>query len=102
MKWYKLIVPAAIGLLVGAIVARKVKHQLLPEIALKRVKEHFAKEGPISGSWIMMEQEEYERDGQIFHVYKGGITRTIDGEKKQYTFYVNASDGHILEITNLN
>ncbi len=103
MKWYKLVAPAAVGLAVGAVIGKKVKDQwLVPEVALKRAKELFKEDGPISGSWIMMQKEPYEMNGQTYTVYKGGISRNLDGETSQYQFRVNAKNGEILETEPIN
>ncbi|MDQ0351297.1 putative small secreted protein [Alkalibacillus filiformis] len=97
MKWYKLIVPAAVGATVGAYVGKKIKEQwIVPEVALKHVKELFKQGGPISGSWILMEKELYRKDGQQYIAYQGGISRTVDGQTQHYKFYVDASTGQIL------
>ncbi|MBU6080271.1 MULTISPECIES: PepSY domain-containing protein [Allobacillus] len=97
MKWYKLVAPAAVGLIAGAVIGKKVKDQwLIPEVALNRVKEMYKEDGPISGSWIMMQKEPYEKDGETYTVYRGGISRNIDGVTSQYQFKVNAKNGEIL------
>lgn len=99
MKWYKLIAPAAIGMTVGTLIGRKVTNQWLnPEVALKKVKEAFKTNGPISGSWILMEREEFSKEDELYHVYRGGISRNIDGKTVQYAFLVDATNGDILEI----
>ncbi|GAA0455823.1 PepSY domain-containing protein [Alkalibacillus silvisoli] len=98
MKWYKLAIPAAIGITVGSILGKKIKeHWLIPEVALKRVKEQFKQSGPISGSWILMEQEEYAQAGKLYTVYQGGVSRTVDGRTEHYKFYADATNGEILE-----
>src|SRR5690625_3813338 len=67
-----------------------------PENALKHAKEAFKKQGPISGSWIYMKPEEVEKNGLKYMAYRGGITRTIDGVKKQYEFYTDIDTGAII------
>ncbi|WP_411953683.1 peptidase M4 [Alkalibacillus sp. S2W] len=98
MKWYKLVVPATVGIAVGTIVGKKVKDQwLVPEVALNRVKEEFKQSGPISGSWILMDKKAYDHNGQSFKVYEGGVSRTIDGKTEQYQFVADATSGQILD-----
>ncbi|TFB25084.1 peptidase M4 [Filobacillus milosensis] len=102
MKWYKLIAPTAIGLTVGTIIGKKVKDRwLFPEVALKKVKESFKENGPISGSWILMELKELKKDDELIKVYRGGVSRNIDGQTIQYEFYVDAANGEIVEINHL-
>ncbi|WP_027964211.1 peptidase M4 [Halalkalibacillus halophilus] len=98
MKWYKLAVPAAIGISVGAVIGKKVRDEwIIPEVALKRVKEQFKEHGPISGSWILMKKEDFEQDGKIYQTYRGGVSRNIDGETLQYNFVADATNGNILD-----
>lgn len=90
---------------IGAVVGYMVKQQfdnyqsVTPEKALKHAKETFKKQGPISGSWIYMKPEEIEKDGLLYNAYRGGVTRTIDGENKQYEFHVDVDTGAVLGAT---
>ncbi|MFD1851085.1 PepSY domain-containing protein [Oceanobacillus bengalensis] len=88
----------ALGATIGYIANQQVQtyQKVSPEKALKRAKEIFKKTGPISGSWIYMKAEEIEKDGLLFNAYRGGITRTIDGENKQYEFCIDAETGGII------
>ncbi|MGM8215660.1 peptidase M4 [Bacillaceae bacterium W0354] len=102
MKWYKLIAPAAIGITVGTLLAKKVKKHLnLPEEALERAKAIF-KNGVISGSWIVMEKETINKDGEELSVYKGGITHLVDGKSYEYRFISDALNGELIEMNLLN
>ena len=44
-----------------------------------------------------MKPEEVERNGLLYNAYRGGITRNIDGENKQYEFYVDVETGGIID-----
>ncbi|PKR79329.1 peptidase M4 [Halalkalibacillus sediminis] len=102
MRWYKLIAPAAVGITVGTIIGKKVKDQwLVPEVALKRAKEVFKQDGPISGSWIIMEKENYSKSDENLLVYRGGVTRNVDGETTQYEFFVDATNGKLIESSKI-
>ncbi|RPF55312.1 peptidase M4 [Aquisalibacillus elongatus] len=102
MKWYKLIAPAAIGVTVGTLVGKKVRDKyLFPEKVLKQVKNSLKQDGPISGSWILMEVKDYTVDGQTIKAYQGGVTRLENGENTQYLFHVNAENGDIIDLEKL-
>lgn len=99
MSIKRTIIATGLGIVAGYIV----KHQLdqhqknAPENVLKNVKEIFKQQGPISGSWIYMKPEEIERNGLIYTAYRGGITRNLSGENKQYEFYADADTGTIID-----
>lgn len=67
-----------------------------PEKALENAKETFRRIGPISGSWIYMKPEQVEKNGLLYDAYRGGITRNIDGEKKQYEFFADVETGAVI------
>ncbi|MFC3040158.1 PepSY domain-containing protein [Virgibacillus xinjiangensis] len=71
--------------------------KVTPEKALKHAKETFKKNGPISGSWIYMKPEEVEKNGLLYQAYRGGVTRNIDGQNKQYEFYVDTETGAVID-----
>lgn len=101
MRWKKSIAAISLGALVGFIAAKQISEnqQLSPEKALKRAKESFKRQGPISGSWIHMKTEELAKDDFPYTVYRGGVSRTVDGETKQYEFYIDAVTGTILDVS---
>ncbi|WP_141433774.1 PepSY domain-containing protein [Bacillus sp. 03113] len=65
--------------------------------ALELVKEAFKRDGAISGSWIHMKKEFFEKNDVQYEVYKGGISKTANGVIQQYEFIANAQNGEILE-----
>ncbi len=95
----KVILAAALGFAIGYLAREQVNHyqKVTPEKALNHAKEMFKRKGPISGSWIYMKPEEVERNGLLYNAYRGGITRNIDGENKQYEFYVDVETGGIID-----
>lgn len=101
MKKRNLILAASIGFAVGYLIKSEMesKQKVTPEKALSNAKEAFKRKGPISGSWIYMKPEEVERNGLVYNAYRGGITRNIDGENKQYEFYVDVETGGIISST---
>ncbi len=103
MNWKTFIIGAAVGLIGGyalkEVISKKVN--ICPEKVLSQVKSQFKQQGPITGSWILMEAEPYSK-GQIhYDVYKGGISKQEDGVNKQYEFIADASTGTILEVNTL-
>lgn len=101
MKKRNLILAASIGFAVGYLLRDQMeqKQQITPEKALSNAKEAFKRTGPISGSWIYMKPEEVEKNGLVYQAYRGGITRNIDGNNKQYEFYVDVETGGIIAST---
>ena len=77
------------------------KEKVSPEDVLEQVKQAFKKEGSISGSWINMKAEAFLQSPIEYHVYKGGISRNVNGETERYEFTADASTGTVLEITPL-
>src|SRR5690625_1266075 len=87
-----------VGIAIGYLAKTQIDQyrRITPENALKKAKEAFRRKGPISGSWIYMKPEEDEKKDLIYMVYRGGISRNIDGENKQYEFYADVDTGAII------
>lgn len=102
MNWKSFILGVSIGLIGGYAVKEAIsqKGKVSPERVLEHVKSEFKKEAAfnISGSWIHMEAEPYEKGRIHYQVYKGGISTNEDGTSKQYEFIVDAATGSILEV----
>ncbi|WP_164668323.1 PepSY domain-containing protein [Virgibacillus doumboii] len=98
MNLKKAVLATGVGVAVGYLVKQQIdeKQTITPEKALKQAKESFKKQGPISGSWIYMKPEEVEKNGLLYNAYRGGVTRNIDGENKQYEFYVDVDTGAVI------
>lgn len=98
MNTKRLLIAAGAGAAAGYLIKQQVDHlqKVTPERALKHAKESFKKSGPISGSWIYMKPEEVEKNGLLYKAYRGGVTRNIDGENKQYEFYVDVDTGAVV------
>lgn len=73
--------------------------KLTPEKALQKAKEVLEQSGPINGSWIYMKPETFEKNGLSYRTYRGGISRNIDGENKQYDFHIDIETGAIIDVT---
>lgn len=100
MKWKALFVGTVIGVIGGySLTECMLKKQYpSPEEVLKKIKREFKKQGPITGSWICTDQEQYEKGPLHFNVYKGGISRKINGKIEQYEFIADVESGNILDI----
>jgi len=98
MKKRYLFLAACAGAIVGYITKVQLQpyQKVSPEKALKQAKEAFKQKGPISGSWIYMKPEKIEKNGLEYEAYRGGVTRNIDGENKQYEFYADVQTGVII------
>lgn len=93
------VLAAGLGAIVGYLAKQQIDQyqQTTPESVLKNAKESFKQQGPISGSWIYMNPEEVERNGLTYTAYRGGVTRNIDGQNKQYEFYADVDTGTIID-----
>jgi len=103
MNWKSFLLGVAVGL-AGGYAAKEIlsqKTSVSPDKALSMAKEAFKKQGPISGSWILMNAEEYEKDNLHYKVYRGGISRLTGEDMKQYEFIADAGTGTILEAYQL-
>lgn len=99
MSMKKAVVAAGLGVAVGYLAKYQMDQlqKTTPEKALKLAKESFKKEGPVSGSWIYMKPEEFEKNGFTYNAYRGGVTRNIDGENKQFEFHVDVETGAVID-----
>ncbi|MFD1038179.1 PepSY domain-containing protein [Virgibacillus byunsanensis] len=98
MSVKRAVLAAGLGVAVGYLAKQQIDQyqKVTPEKALKNAKETFKKQGPISGSWIYMKPEDIEKDGLYYTAYRGGVTRNVDGENKQYEFHVDVETGAVI------
>src|SRR5699024_3867337 len=89
------------GFSLGFLLKEVLQHnkKLTPDRALKQAKEVFQKNGPINGSWIYMKPEKLEKNGLTYDTYRGGISRNIDGNNKQFDFHIDIETGVIVDST---
>ncbi|MED4203033.1 PepSY domain-containing protein [Neobacillus mesonae] len=104
MNWKSFIVGAAVGILSGYATREIIlkKSKVSPEKVLENVKKKFTQTGPITGSWIHMAAEPYEKHDIHYQVYKGGISKNIDGVNEQYEFTADASTGTLIDVQRLS
>ncbi len=93
------------GILTGiaaGIVVKEVIDRTSPYVSadtvLNGIKDEFKKEGPIDGSWIVMKTEPFENKMIFMDVYRGGISRIMNGELEQYEFAADATTGTVVEL----
>jgi predicted small secreted protein len=101
MNWKSLFAGLGLGLAVGYIIGNKLQGQhISAERALSIAKKTFSKKGEITGSWIHMVPEAFERYDLTYDVYRGGITAIVEGVQRRFEFLVDSSTGAILEVKN--
>jgi predicted small secreted protein len=102
MNWKYFLVGVGTGL-AGAYAVKEVvtRKDISPENVLEKAKDAFKKAGPISGSWINMNPENYSRPPIEYKIYRGGISRNLDGVLEQFEFVADAASGTILETNKL-
>jgi predicted small secreted protein len=100
LNWKSFVFGLSIGIVSGyglkEVASQKIP--VSPERVLNDAKKLFKKNGPISGSWIQMKAEPYERNELTYQVYKGGISKVAEGKNKQYEFIADAASGTILDV----
>ncbi|MBS4191668.1 hypothetical protein KHA94_15870 [Bacillus sp. FJAT-49705] len=104
MNWKSFILGVGVGLASGY-AARELlaqKTTVSPEKALANAKNAFKKAGPISGSWIQMQSEKYEKGHLKYDIYRGGISRQEGDRVEQYEFIADTGTGLILDAYKLS
>jgi predicted small secreted protein len=99
VNWKSFVLGSAVGLIAGYAVKETLsKRDVSAEKVLEHVKNEFKKHGPISGSWIHMEAETFEKLPITYRVYKGGISRNSSGLNEQFEFIADAQTGTLIDI----
>jgi predicted small secreted protein len=104
MHWKTFILGVALGAISGYATNKYISTQsfVSAEKVLDHAKKLFKEQGPISGSWIHMKAENFDKNNLTYQVYKGGISRKSDsGEREQFEFIADAKTGTLLEIYTL-
>ncbi|MGG0717381.1 PepSY domain-containing protein [Robertmurraya massiliosenegalensis] len=104
MNWKSFFLGLGVGVVSGFATKQLLdaKTHVSPEKALANAKELFKQSGPISGSWIQMKTEPYEKQNLTYIVYKGGISRFTDKSMEQYEFIADAATGSIIETKEIS
>ena len=100
MKLRDLAIGAAIGFACGYMAKSILNDYQMqsPDDILTAVKQKMNETGKVIGSWILMTPEPFKKNGLQTQVFKGGLTRILDGEQKQYEFFADAKTGTIIDI----
>ncbi|MCH7322446.1 hypothetical protein LZ480_11135 [Solibacillus sp. MA9] len=95
----------ALGVVTGvaaAVIVKEMSNRVVPyanpDNILENIKSEFKKQTPIDGSWIYMKTENYSNGFTEIPVFKGGITRTVEGEVENFEFAADARSGAIVNI----
>jgi len=88
----------AAGIVVSEVIDR-VDSNVSADAVLKDIKNTFKKEGPIDGSWIVMKTEPFKNEVITMDVYRGGISRIMNGELEQFEFSADAKTGTVVELS---
>jgi predicted small secreted protein len=98
MSWKKFITGAALGFAAAYAIKAQLDRQMISaKKALSLAKAAFGQSAPISGSWIQITPETYEKNNILYTIYKGGICR--DGA--QYEFVIDAYTGTMIDVKQL-
>lgn len=101
MNLRSFLVGVATGL-AAAVVINEVNKKVAPfrsaNSVLEDIKAAFRQQGEIDGSWVYMKTENFNTGFMEVPVYRGGITRTVDGEVETYEFAADARSGAIIEL----
>lgn len=99
MSRKKVVLATGLGIAIGYLLKEQLAEskQITPEKALQYAKDSFQKNGPINGSWIYIKPEKIDKNGLTYNTYRGGISRNVDGENKQFDFYVDIATGAIID-----
>lgn len=101
MKLRDFMIGVATGL-AAAFVIKETAERISPFVPanqiLNNVKTEFKKEAPIEGSWIYMKTEDFHNGITTIPVYKGGISRELNGEMESFEFAADARTGVIVDL----
>ena len=92
--------------LATAIVIKEVSQRVAPYLSaddiLHSIKEDFKKQTPIDGSWIYMKPETFSNGYTEVPVYRGGISRLVEGAMQTFEFSADARSGAIVELNQVS
>lgn len=100
MSRKRVLLATGLGIAIGYLLKDQIvdTKKITPEKALQYAKESFQENGPINGSWIYIRPEKIDKNELTYNTYRGGISRNIDGENKQFDFYVDIDTGAIIDV----
>jgi predicted small secreted protein len=100
MNWKTIAIGVAAGFAAGYVTKQAIEQtsRPTPEKVLAHVKNTVRKDGQIYGSWIVMKPEPFQKFDVTYSVYKGGISRYMNGKQEQLEFVADANTGTLLEL----
>jgi predicted small secreted protein len=100
MRWKTFFLGVAVGAISGYATNKYMSTQsyISAEKVLENAKRRFKEQGPITGSWIHMKVEPFDKNNLNYQVYKGGISRNSDNGREQIEFIADAKTGTLLEV----
>lgn len=88
--------------LAAAVVINEVNKKVSPyrsaNDVLNEIKAAFRQDGEIDGSWIYMKTENFNTGFMEVPVYRGGVSRSINGGIETYEFAADARTGAIIDL----
>lgn len=99
MNWKYIITGVIAGVTAGYVTQKIISenHSLNSNEVLAIAKSAFKQQGPITGSWIQMEEDIYDTGDSSISVFKGGITRMNGDNKESFAFISNSKTGEIID-----
>ncbi|WP_379965333.1 PepSY domain-containing protein [Ectobacillus sp. sgz5001026] len=101
MNWKNILLGVGLGFTAGYFVANQLQQNghISADKALKMAKKVFSEKGEITGSWIHMVPEVWEKYDIAYDVYRGGVTTVTLDKQNRYEFLLDANTGTILDVT---
>ena len=88
--------------LAAAVVINEVNKKVAPyrsaDDVLNEIKSAFRQDGEIDGSWIYMKTENFNTGFMEVPVYRGGVSRSVNGSIETYEFAADARTGAIIDL----
>ncbi|MHC0038909.1 PepSY domain-containing protein [Pseudoneobacillus sp. C159] len=99
MRWSSFLLGVVVGAVSGYAANKYITEEkfMSAEKVLENAKKRFKEQGPISGSWIQMKVESYDKNTFVYQVYRGGISRG----REQIEFIADAKTGALLDVYSL-
>ncbi|GGG30141.1 hypothetical protein GCM10007425_25980 [Lysinibacillus alkalisoli] len=101
MKFRDFLIGVATGL-AAAVIIKEATERVSPykpaNKVLEDIKSEFKNVAPIDGSWIYMKTEDFSNGVATVPVYRGGISRIVDGETETFEFAADARSGVVVDL----
>ena len=91
----------ATGVAVSVLVnetTNRVSPYMSSDRVLQGIKDEFRKEAPIDATWIYSKPETIQHTVGELPVYRGGISRVVDGATEAFEFTADARSGVVVDL----